>query len=125
MSKKRKIILLNHVSGYMMIDIANAFADKYDECILLTGELRKRKKDLDPKVKQFNLIKYNPRSNLSRLLTWIIGFLQALLYIIFRSGKAYLFITTNPPLGVFIPYFCKVRWGIIGTGKIASTFARD
>lgn len=113
MSKKRKIILLNHVSGYMMIDIANAFADKYDECILLTGELRKRKKDLDPKVKQFNLIKYNPRSNLSRLLTWIIGFLQALLYIIFRSGKADLFITTNPPLGVFIPYFCKNKYSLL------------
>ena len=48
MTKKNKIIFLNHVAGYMMIDIANAFAGKYDECVLLTGELRKRKKDLNP-----------------------------------------------------------------------------
>jgi glycosyltransferase involved in cell wall biosynthesis len=113
MSKKRKIILLNHVSGYMMIDIANVFAGKYDECILLTGELRKRKKDLNPRIKQFNLIRYNPKSNLSRLITWAIGFVQALLYIIFRGGKADLFMTTNPPLGVFIPYFCKNKYSLL------------
>src|ERR1035438_9422847 len=99
MIKKSKIILLNHVAGYMMIDIANVFAGKYDECILLTGELRKRKKELNPRVKLFNLIKYNSKSNLSRLITWTFSFVQALIYIIFRGGKADLFITTNPPLG--------------------------
>jgi glycosyltransferase involved in cell wall biosynthesis len=110
---KKKIIFLHHVAGYMMIDIANAFAGKYAECILLTGELRKRKKDLNPRVKLLNLIRYNPKSNLSRLITWIFGFLQALLYIIFKGGKADLFITTNPPLGVFIPYFCKNKYSLL------------
>ena len=113
MIKKSKIILLNHVAGYMMIDIANVFAGKYDECILLTGELRKRKKELNPRVKLFNLIKYNSKSNLSRLITWTFSFVQALIYIIFRGGKADLFITTNPPLGVFIPYFCNNKYFLL------------
>jgi glycosyltransferase involved in cell wall biosynthesis len=113
MNKKNKLILLNLVSGYMMIDIANAFTRKYSECILLTGELRKRKHDLNQRVKRYNLIRYNPKSNLSRLITWVLGFLQALLYIIFKGGKADLFITTNPPLGVFIPYFCKNKYSLL------------
>ena len=96
-----------------MIDIVNAFALKYDECILLTGELRKRKKDLNPRVKLLNLIRYNPKSNLIRLITWVSGFLQALLYIIFRGGKADLFITTNPPMGIFIPYFRKNKYSLL------------
>ena len=113
MIKKSKIILLNHVAGYMMIDIANVFAGKYDECVLLTGEFRKRKKDLNPRVKQIDLIRYSPKNVLSRLFTWVFGFLQALLYIIFKGGKADLFITTNPPLGVFIPYFCKNKYSLL------------
>src|ERR1700693_4915656 len=103
MSKKSKIIFLYHVSGYMMIDIANAFADHYDECILLTGELRKRKKNLNPRVRQVNLIKYNSQNNLRRLLTWTIGSIQALLYIVIKGRDADLFITSNPPFGVFLP----------------------
>jgi glycosyltransferase involved in cell wall biosynthesis len=113
MSKKNKIILLNHVAGYMMIDIANVMAEKYNECILLTGELRGRNKDLNPKVKIFSIIRYNPKSKLSKFITWVIGFLQALLYIIFKGRNAELFITTIPPLGVFIPYFCKNKYSLL------------
>jgi glycosyltransferase involved in cell wall biosynthesis len=97
----------------MMIDIANAFAGKYDDCTLLTGELRKRRKNLNPGVKLFKLIKYNPKSNLSRLITWIICFFQALLFILFKGRKADLFITTNPPLGVFLPYFCNNKYSLL------------
>ena len=39
--------------------------------------------------------------------------MQALLFIIFKGRKADLFITTNPPLGVFIPYFCKNKYSLL------------
>ncbi|MDR3610698.1 MAG: glycosyltransferase family 4 protein [Ignavibacteriaceae bacterium] len=97
----------------MMIDIANAFAANYEECILLTGELRKRNKSLNPRIRQINLIKYNPTKNLNRLLTWTIGSLQALLYIIFKGRNADLFITSNPPFGIFLPYFCTNKYSIL------------
>jgi glycosyltransferase involved in cell wall biosynthesis len=113
MNKKNKIIFLYHVSGYMMIDIANAFADHYNDCILLTGELRKRKKILNPRVHLVKLIKYNSQNNLIRLLTWTIASLQALLYIVTRGRDADLFITSNPPFGVFLPYFCKNNYSIL------------
>jgi glycosyltransferase EpsD len=111
--KKDKIILVNQVAGYMMIDIANAFAGKYNECMLLTGELRKRQRELDPHIKTFNLIKYNPGSKLSKFITWVIGFFQALLYIMIKGRRAELFITTIPPLGVFIPFFCSNKYSIL------------
>jgi glycosyltransferase involved in cell wall biosynthesis len=111
--KKNKIIFLHHVAGYMMIDIANAFAEEYEDCLLMTGELRKRRKPLNERIKRFKLVKYNPKNNFSRLVTWVLGFLQALLYILFRGRDADLFITTNPPLGVFIPYFCKNKYFLL------------
>jgi hypothetical protein len=113
MTKKKKIIFLQHVAGYMMIDIANAFAEKYDECTLLTGELRKRRKDLASNVKLIKIIRYNPKNNFSRLFTWTTGFFQALAFILLRSRDNFLFITTNPPMGVFIPMFCKNKYSLL------------
>jgi glycosyltransferase involved in cell wall biosynthesis len=110
---KKKIIFLHHVAGYMMIDIANAFAKEFEECTLLTGELRKRRKNLAPNIKLKKILAYNPSSNLSRLVTWIIGFIQALVYILLQSRDHYLFITTNPPLGVFIPLLSKKKYSLL------------
>jgi len=113
MDKLKKVICLHHVAGYMMIDIANAMSSKYDECILLTGELRKRRKNIDPPVKMIKIIKYNPKNNLSRLYTWVVGFIQALFYIVFKGKGAHLFITTNPPLGIFIPFFVRNKYTLL------------
>ena len=96
-----------------MIDIANAFSEKYDECTLLTGELRKRRKDLRSNITLIRILKYNPTSNLSRLMTWTVGFFQALFLILFRSRDTDLFITTNPPMGVFIPLICKNKYSLL------------
>lgn len=109
----KKIIFLHHVAGYMMIDIANAFAKKYEDCLLLTGELRKRRKDLSENVKIYKLVKYNPKSNFSRLITWVAGFFQAIWVVWTRGKNADLFITTNPPLGVFLPFFCKNNFSLL------------
>jgi Glycosyl transferases group 1 len=113
MELKKKVIFLHHVAGYMMIDIANAFSEKYDECYLLAGELRKRRKDLSSNIKMVRIIKYNPKNNFSRLITWSIGFLQAFFYIVFRSSNVDLFITTNPPFGVFIPLICRNKYSLL------------
>lgn len=110
---KKRLICLHHVPGYMMIDIANAYAEKYDEVILLAGEVRKRRKSLAANVKVVYLKKYNPKSNFSRLYTWSAGFLKALFYIAFKGRGADLFITTNPPLGIFIPFFVKNNFTLL------------
>jgi glycosyltransferase involved in cell wall biosynthesis len=113
MTEKSKLIILCQVAGYMLIDIANAFSNKYENCVLLSGELRKRNHDLNRNVSRFNLIRYNPKNNFSRLLTWIAGTFQALLYIVFKGKNADLFITSNPPFGIFIPYLCKNNYSLL------------
>jgi len=109
----RTIIFVNQSSGYLMIDIANAFAEKFENCILLTGELRKRREELSQNVKMIKIIRYNPKTNLTRLFTWFTGFFQALVYVLLRSRDNYLFITSNPPLGVFFPLFCKNKYSLL------------
>jgi len=100
---RKKIIFLNQVAGYMMIDIVNSFAEKYDECILLTGELRKRRVELNSGVVIKKLKRYNHSNNFGKVAAWIIAFIQSVFIIAVRKKNVDLFITSNPPLGVFLP----------------------
>jgi len=110
---KNEIICINHVPGYMMIDISNALAEEYKTVYLLAGEIRKRSKDLAKNVRWIKIPKYNPKNTLSRLFTWVIATIRIFFFVLFKSRKVHLFITTNPPFGVFLPLLLKNRYTIL------------
>ncbi len=99
----RSIVFINQSSGYLMIDIINAHVPYYDEIFLLTGFFNPRAKMLDPKVKVKLLKKYNRKSNITKLFSWIIFHFQSLFYIFFIYRKSKLYFVSNPPINVFSP----------------------
>lgn len=105
-SRNKKIVFVNQSSGYLMIDIINAFSDQYEERILITGFLNPRNNPLDADVKVEQMISYNRSSGFKRLLTWGLGFIKALWLIKIKYRKADLFLVSNPPLAPLIPLFC-------------------
>ena len=36
---KREIIIINQSTGYLMIDVVNAYAEKYESVVLMTGSI--------------------------------------------------------------------------------------
>ena len=54
----KKITLFNQVSGPLFIDIANAYLERYDEVILITGDIEPTYAQLDDKIKVIRKIKY-------------------------------------------------------------------
>lgn len=96
-----------------MIDIVNAFDNSYDQRILMTGFLNPRNRKLDDDVKIEKLIAYNRTSSIKRILTWSLAFLKALFLIKLKYRKADLFLVSNPPLTLFIPFFCRNNYSIL------------
>lgn len=107
------ILFVNQSSGYLMIDIINAFEDKYAERILLTGLLNARNNSLDKKVLVRKIIAYNRTSSFKRILTWSIGFLQTLFLIKFKYRNAHLFLVSNPPFAPLLPLFCNNQFTLL------------
>lgn len=105
--EKNTIVFINQSSGYLMIDIVNAFEDIFDERVLMAGLLNKRNKALHDQVKVAKLVPYKRNSSINRLFTWPWSFLQALFLIKFRYSKAQLFLVSNPPFTTLLPLFCK------------------
>lgn len=97
MTRRRKTIFINQDSGYLMIDILNAYSNAGHECVLITGRLNVRNNPLNPGIKLDRIIKYNRTTTFKRLITWVIGFFQIWLKLLFRYRKDNLFIVSNPP----------------------------
>lgn len=110
---KQQIVFINQSSGYLMIDIIEAFKDTYQERILLTGSLNFRNKKLDNSVKLVKLISYNRSSALTRIISWFWAFAKALYIIKTKYPKAHLFLVSNPPFSTWIPLFCKNTYDLL------------
>ncbi len=105
--ERNTIVFINQSSGYLMIDIVNAFEDIFEERVLMAGMLNKRNRSLHDGVKVAKLVPYKRNSSINRLFTWPWSFLQALFLIKFKYRKAQLFLVSNPPFTTLLPLFCS------------------
>jgi hypothetical protein len=68
-----KIVLVNQSAGYLFIDIANAFAERYSEVVLLAGEVLPMNEPLSQLIKVHQIYAYNRGSTLKRMLSWVLS----------------------------------------------------
>ena len=108
-----RYVFINQDSGYLMIDIVNAYADAGYPCILIAGRLIPRNKQLNPTVKVEKIVRYNRSSNLTRLWSWIIGSLQILIKVVSKYRQWHLFIVSNPPTAALIPLVLKNPFSLL------------
>jgi hypothetical protein len=110
---KTQILFLNQSSGYLMVDIVNAFKGTCKERILVAGSVLERNHKLDRAVKWEHIVAYDRSSTGKRLFTWVWGFLQALWLVWWKYPKAHLFLVSNPPFATLIPLFCKNPYSLL------------
>ncbi|MBE0675145.1 MAG: glycosyltransferase family 4 protein [Bacteroidales bacterium] len=112
-SRSRKLIFVNQDSGYLMIDIINAYARAGYSCALITGRLVERNIPLHDSVKIDKIIRYNRSTLLKRLFTSLLALWQILWIIVWKYPKSELFIVSNPPFAPLLPLFLKNPFSIL------------
>lgn len=108
-----RIVFINQDSGYLMIDIINAYARAGYSCTLIAGRLVVRNNPLDPSIFVDKIIRYNRVTTFKRLSTWIIGFIQIWFKVVFKYRKDTLFIVSNPPLAPLLPVMVKNNFSLL------------
>ncbi|MUP39642.1 glycosyltransferase family 4 protein [Labilibaculum euxinus] len=110
MNLYKKITIINQSSGYLTVDMANVFAEKYEEVVLVTGKIDYNNSRLNENVKIVKKIKYRRNKSYLRVLTWVIFQMQSFLYILFNVKYGRLFFVTNPPITPFLgSFFLNLR----------------
>jgi glycosyltransferase involved in cell wall biosynthesis len=109
----KKITILNQDSGYLMIDLANAFDDAGYEVVLITGRLVQRNTPLNESISLNRVAEYRKSNIFYRVLSWTSAFLQMIYYVWLGSKEAHLLIVSNPPISPLIPFFVRNSYSFL------------
>ena len=101
--KSKNLLIINQMSGYLFIDIANYAVQKYNSVVLMTGSLHPLMTDIDKSVKIVYIKKYNRKSVLTRFVSWVFGFVQIAWLIKFRYRNYEVLASSNPPIASWLP----------------------
>lgn len=107
------IVIVNQEAGYLTIDIANRFAEEYNQCILIAGRIIQRIRPLNNRIICHRLIRYRRNRLWLRVLSWIVAFIQILFLLWFRYPRSYLFIISNPPIATLLPLMTRKRFSLL------------
>jgi glycosyltransferase involved in cell wall biosynthesis len=113
MSSKKDIVIINQDSGYLMIDLANAYSLAGYNVSLVAGRLVQRDKALAKDICLKKIIKFNRTSTIKRLLTWCWGTFEILVYIILKCRNKHLLFVSNPPFANLVTLFVKNPFSLL------------
>ena len=110
---KDKIVFINQSTGYLMIDIVNAFASQCKKTALIAGSIKENERSLNPSTKVDKIVEYNRTSIFKRLLTWVWGTIQIYFKLLFKYRGWYVVYVTNPPLSYLLSLCLKNPFSVI------------
>lgn len=110
---KDKVVFINQSTGYLMIDIVNAFASQCKETALIAGSIKENERNLNPSTRVDKIVEYNRTSIFKRLLTWVWGTIQIYFKLLFKYRGWYVVYVTNPPLSYLLSLCLKNPFSII------------
>lgn len=109
----KKVVLINQSSGYLMVDIVNAYSEKYDEVVFISSGINPKERRLKPGIKESHIVRYDRSSSAKRILTWGIAMVQIFLKLLFRYQGYHIVYVTNPPISYFCSRFIRNPFSII------------
>lgn len=109
----KKVVLVNQSTGYLMIDIANAYVEVYDEVVLLAGSIKVTERTLSDRIKVRHIVAYDRSSSIKRMLTWGWGSLQIFNRLLFKYRKHEVVYVTNPPMAYLSSLVLKNPFSVI------------
>lgn len=109
----RKIVFINQATGYLTIDIINAFTKHYDEVALITGSVRVQDIPLNPKVKISDTVKYDRGNSRKKMISWMIGTIQIFFHLLFKYRSYEVFYITIPPSAYLLSLLLPNKFSLL------------
>lgn len=109
----RKIMILNQDSGYLMIDIANAFNNAKYKVSLITGRLVKHNILLQDSICLYRVPEYKKNNIYIQFASSVFAFIKMIFLVWTKSKGSHLLIVTNPPFTPLIPFFVRNSFSLI------------
>lgn len=117
MAKKRRLVIVNQAANYLTIGFANAFNDKMDEVVLMTGSVHVQGEELDENIKVHYINKWRESPSWKKALSYSVALFRMWWLLMTRYRKYEVFFVSVPPMGyllnLVLPHkFSMVIWDV-------------
>jgi glycosyltransferase involved in cell wall biosynthesis len=111
----RKIVFINQATGYLTIDIINAFARSghFAAVSLIAGSIRVQDVALSEQVQWSKISLYDRGNPRRKVFSWIKGTIETLYLLLTRYRKYEVFYVTIPPFAYLLSLFLKNRFSVL------------
>lgn len=110
---QRTVVILDQASGYLQLDMFEAYSNKYNHRALIAGSLVERGNPLPDDVKWHRICAYDRSTAFKRIYTWLAGTLGMFWIVLTRYRRAHIVAITNPPFSIFVPWLLRCSYDII------------
>ena len=107
------IVVLDQAAGQKQLAILEAFKNKYKYRSIIAGTINERKLKLENDIVWEKTIPYNRSNIIIRTLSWVIFTIQSFIIVKRKYKNSDLFIITNPPLSIFLPFFLNNTFDVL------------
>jgi len=107
------VVILDQASGYLQIDMLEAYASQYNKRVIVAGTIVERGTALSDDIKWHRITKYDRSTTIKRISTWLGGSLGMFWIVLTRYRKAHIVAITNPPFSVFVPWLLGCSYDVV------------
>ena len=111
--KDRKIVVVNQASNYLTVGFCNAFAEKFENVVLITGSIHIQREELNPSVEVTYINKWVERPARKKFLSYIIACLKIYWLLITKYRKYEVFFVSIPPMGYLLNLIVSNRFSMV------------
>ena len=111
--KQKKLVILNQAVNYLTIGFANAFSEKFDEVVLITGSIHTQGEELSNKIKIHFINKWYERPASKKFLSYIIAMIKMWWLLKTKYRKHEVFFVSVPPMGYLINLILTNKFSMV------------
>jgi hypothetical protein len=113
----RKIVILNQAVNYLTIGFANAFYEKFENVVLITGSIHTQGEELNNNIKVHYINKWHERPARKKMFSYLMAMIRMWWLLMTKYRKHEVFFVSVPPMGyllnLFLPHkFSMVIWDV-------------
>ncbi len=109
----RNIVLINQAANYLTVGFANAFKQRFDEVVLITGGVHEQGEPLDPNIEIHRINAWHERPWWKKSMSYVIALMRMWWLLITRYRDCEVFFVSVPPMGYLLNLVLPHRFSMV------------
>src|SRR5690554_728229 len=111
--KDRKIVIVNQAVNYLTIGFANAFYQKFENVVLITGSVHTQGEELNASIKIEKINQWHDRPTRKKIVSYLKALFLMWWLLLTKYRRHEVFFVSVPPMGYLLNLFLPNKFSMV------------